>query len=965
MDRKTHTYQNTLSEFPNLILEWNFEKNGCLIPEEIRVNSNKKVWWICNKGHEWEANVSSRTRNKTGCPYCSGNKVLTGFNDLATTNPLVLAEWDYEKNKITPQEVSKGSSIKVWWVCSKGHSYSSSIGLHVLRKRGCPYCHGTKVLSGFNDLLSQNPELAKEWNYEKNGTITPDTIGAFSKKKVWWKGECGHEWEASPANRMHSKTIGKCPICLNRTIIQGINDLCTTDPELAKEWHPTKNGKLTPSQVTIGYAKKVWWKGECGHEWHVAPTNRRNTDSKQSKYTRCPVCQNKSEIIDYKNSIQKNFPELASEWHPIKNGALIPEDVSYGSSRKVWWKGKCGHEWQASITSRVKGTNCPYCAGRKVLSGFNDLKSQYPLIANEWDYEKNTISPDSITSGSHKKAWWICPKGHSYTTSVYARTKLFTDCPYCIAKNTSYPEQFIYWLLKGIYPATSNRIHIDGYEFDVYSPERSLYIEYSGKYWHKDKEERSNEKRRVAEKNEGQFYEIIDDHSVKGILQKNNSFILNASVKPEEQLIEILKRIMPESILQIDAIDIDEIKEKAIEYSKGKIEEHKSLSFLYPDLSEEWCYERNNGLTPFDITPGSKIIVWWICPNSHFYQASCNRRTSMGSGCPICARKKVTKGVSDLKTVSPHIAAQWNYMKNGVLRPEDVSSGSGKKVWWICSQGHEWKATIKSRGVVGCPICSRERATNKTRKPAELFVNQVAEKCPDVEVIGHYINNTTSVLCKCKACGNEWMANPRSLMRSSQCPKCSYLRRANDHKKAHTQFIHELYEINPNIEITGSYENANTRLRCKCLVCGNEWMAQPHNLLHNHGCPRCAKKRLVVGLNDLLTTHPDIAAEWDYEKNDLMPTEITKSSKKQVWWKCKNGHEWKAAVVSRTVHCTKCPKCEDTLRKRAVICIETGQIYGSATDAKRKTGIDNSAISKCVRGLANTAGGFHWKYAEC
>ena len=131
------------------------------------------------------------------------------------------------------------------------------------------------------------------------------------------------------------------------------------------------------------------------------------------------------------NSLAEKYPELASEWHPSRNGYVKPTMVSYSSGKKVWWLGKCGHEWQSSVDSRIKGVGCPICANKEVLEGFNDLATTHPLLASEWDYEKNgSLFPNTVTFGSDKKVWWICEKGHSYQATI-ANRYYGKNCPYC------------------------------------------------------------------------------------------------------------------------------------------------------------------------------------------------------------------------------------------------------------------------------------------------------------------------------------------------------------------------------------------------------------------------------------------------------------------------------------------------------------------------------------------------------
>ena len=159
-----------ISENAQLMAEWDWEKNDKLgfDPKTLTLGSRKKVWWLGECGHEWEAQIINRAKSGTGCPYCLNKKVLMGFNDLATTNPEIAAEWHFEKNKeLLPTTVSAGSNKKVWWKCTKGHEWQALVVERAVRKNGCPYCANQKVLIGFNDLATTNPELAIEWNYEK------------------------------------------------------------------------------------------------------------------------------------------------------------------------------------------------------------------------------------------------------------------------------------------------------------------------------------------------------------------------------------------------------------------------------------------------------------------------------------------------------------------------------------------------------------------------------------------------------------------------------------------------------------------------------------------------------------------------------------------------------------------------------------------------------------------------------
>ena len=206
--------KNNLTETnPELVVEWNREKNGNLLPEYYTSGSGEKVWWRCSANHEWMATIASRAKGH-GCPYCNGIKHLRGVNDLASATPELLSEWDYEKNKeLRPENIAKGSHEKVWWRCPKGHSYQAS-PLNRTNKTnhsGCPYCSNKRVLQGYNDLQTVYLEYAAEWDNEKNGDLKPDLVVYGSFKMAYWScGKCGCSWKCRIVDRKNGR---KCPNC--------------------------------------------------------------------------------------------------------------------------------------------------------------------------------------------------------------------------------------------------------------------------------------------------------------------------------------------------------------------------------------------------------------------------------------------------------------------------------------------------------------------------------------------------------------------------------------------------------------------------------------------------------------------------------------------------------------------------------------------------------------------------------
>ena len=146
----TEKEKSILISNPEVAAEWNNEKNGNLKPEHVTSNSNKKVWWKCYKGHEWQATIKHRN-NGSGCPYCASRRVLKYFNDLQTVNPTLAREWNYEKNNdLTPMDVMSNSHIKVWWKCGKGHEWQATIASRN-SGRGCPQCAREKRINTSNE----------------------------------------------------------------------------------------------------------------------------------------------------------------------------------------------------------------------------------------------------------------------------------------------------------------------------------------------------------------------------------------------------------------------------------------------------------------------------------------------------------------------------------------------------------------------------------------------------------------------------------------------------------------------------------------------------------------------------------------------------------------------------------------------------------------------------------------------
>jgi hypothetical protein len=341
-----------------LASEWHPSLNGTATPMTVSRGSGFTATWTCKeKGHVWKAVVSNRAGKGYGCPVCSNSLLLKGFNDLATTHPELAAQWHPDLNgNLRSEDVVPGSDKKVFWLCPDcGHSWEARVAGRSRKGNGCPVCAGKKILQGVNDLATTHPYLALEWHPVLNDELLPQNVSAGTHKKVYWLCPTyGHTYESSLVHRSRGQG---CPICSGRQVLSGFNDLATTHPELAAQWHPTLNKELRPQLVTAGSSQNVWWSCEAHqHEWRAFVSSR-------SRGTGCPVCAGQVVQIGF-NDLATTHPQLAKEWHPTLNGDNKPTNISGGSGLRVWWLcSDKGHEYRSQVNARTYMlTGCPTCA---------------------------------------------------------------------------------------------------------------------------------------------------------------------------------------------------------------------------------------------------------------------------------------------------------------------------------------------------------------------------------------------------------------------------------------------------------------------------------------------------------------------------------------------------------------------------------------------------------------------------
>lgn len=553
-------------------------------------------------------------------------------------------------------------------------------------------------------------------------------------------------------------------------------------------------------------------------------------------------------------------PSLIEEWDYVKNDqiGIFPDLVSQYSNKKVWWKcNKCGHGWQATINNRSNGKSCPECAQerrnakkRSAEKGVNDLATLFPEIAKTWNYERNTMySPSDLKPYSEVKVWWKCERGHEWESTVHNRVAN-KGCPICSrGLKTSLPEQAFFFYLSKLFRA-DNRVIVAGWEIDIFLPDYNIGIEYDGWRYHSSQSAKDREKKKNTALEQAGIYlirvkenkeeDIVNDNTVYYIIESNYGHLCFA--------IESVLSIISKTIEKPLYIDINFKRDRFdILNTFYAYEKAHSLAKEHPEIAKEWNYAKNNGLGPDMVSSGSGEKVWWRCPQGHEYMATVYNRVGLGSGCPVCSGKKILIGFNDLASVNPLLASEWNYDKNKPRLPSDFTPNSGKKVWWICNNHHEYQATIASRNSgTGCPYCSRKWLLSGYNDLMSLFPELV----------------------------DEW-----------------------NWKKNGTLLPSKITAYNK---------------RKVWWICsqGHEYMASiGARTGKNQGCPYCSGQKALEGFNDLCTKIPDILKEWDYQNNNLLPTEVTIGSGKKVWWICPScGEKYQMAVYAK-VQGRGCPEC--------------------------------------------------------
>lgn len=354
------------------------------VHDSLRFNDSKaQVLWSCTRDHSWIESTLGRLRRKN-CPICTFQVLVPGVNDLQTLHPDLANELDVEKSGMAAGELLGHGSKYLWWICPKGHSYSTKLARRI-GGLGCSYCSNFKLLRGFNDFESHCPERAKEFNPALNGGIRADEIFKSSNSEFWWTCRLGHDYRAAPNWINLDPSKDACYYCSDRLLLEGFNDAATRLPaRLMQEFDLEKNAD--PKQTILRKHTVLWWKCDRGHSWKSSVATRLTASA--SGCSRC-----NSLPTSGVDDLESLYPQIASMY---VEGQKIPlSELRWTSTRSIEWLCTMGHSFTESPSKLVRQNGiCKQCAGPSFRSSLE--KSVFHFLSSLPELEEWHITVNSF-----------------------------------------------------------------------------------------------------------------------------------------------------------------------------------------------------------------------------------------------------------------------------------------------------------------------------------------------------------------------------------------------------------------------------------------------------------------------------------------------------------------------------------------------------------------------------------------
>lgn len=450
---------------------WHSEKNGDIKPSDITIRTATKYWFICNNpecGHEF---LTSPDKIASGnwCVYCcvppqklcdEDNNCDKCFKKSFASHEK--AKYWSDKNELNPLEVFISSNSKFWFNCDKCmHEFDSVLG-SITSGRWCGYCSHDRLCDAENCNMCYENSFASHpkavyWDYDMNGNIKPRDVFKNNNKKYFFTcNDCHHIFDVSLSNLSAIKERW-CPYCGRNKLCDDVNCQRCFNGSFAshnksKLWS-SKNGVLTPRQITKSSGKKYWFTCEtCIHDFEMAISHIIRNDSEKT----CPICSSQYLCKDEDCNIcfEKSFAShpkfvfLDKEKHKDINFKKIFKS----SNTKYWFNCNCGHSNEMTLNSVSSGSWCSYCCVPQLKlcenedcnRCFEKSFASHPRVKFLID---DDINPRSIFKGSQRKLNFKCEKGHKFLKQISIIGENFGWCPQCLRKS----ESLLYKKLGAIY----------------------------------------------------------------------------------------------------------------------------------------------------------------------------------------------------------------------------------------------------------------------------------------------------------------------------------------------------------------------------------------------------------------------------------------------------------------------------------------------------------------------------------
>jgi len=601
----------------------------------------------------------------------------------------------------------------------------------ILASSGCPKCSG-------HVLLSTDEFVEKLKEHNPNIIVLGQYHGSKEKIEVKCK-KCGYEWNPV-ANSLMKKT--GCPFCAGNM-------------KLTNEQFLKRMKSIHPSIIVLSDYKnaKSYIDCECkkcGYKWHSQALSL-------LAGTGCPKCAGtlKKTHIDFCNEINQFFPTLE-----------VLGEYKNAHTKVLMRCNNCGCEWMTKPNNLLNGEGCPDCAEKS-------RRAKQTKTEEEFIKQISSINPTITVLGnyinSHSRVKCRCQLCGNVWNPLAWDIIRGNGCPACAKTSTSFMEQIILISLRTIL-GENNVISRDkktiGMELDIYIPQYKYAIEPGSWFWHSSKINRDIMKRQLCKEKGITLLTVYDSFSNSDVPFEDNCIVYNYDIGAEEKH-PTLKSLVENLLSEFgkDCFFSEDVWTQ-IE-TDAYIHSHRITTQEFKTR----VATRNNKVDIIGEYRGYKQKVRCRCKQCKKEWMVSPVHLLNGQGCADCyghTKKTLSMLKDELAIINPDITIlSRDYINN--LTPICVSCKTCGNVW----EARPGNLLSGNK----CPKCAKKNAAKKNSLTHDQFLERMKEKGnPDVIVVGSYFNAKTSILCRCRKCGNEWTATPNSLLQAHGCKKCADMR---------------------------------------------------------------------------------------------------------------------------------------------------------------------------------------------